>query len=271
MNNRIRVSLMLYEQKFDSKEDSTPRKKPVLPTFTDNLSSWLEVAAYGLVEHEKPRIYADTKEHHQAALETYKKYPIEVAEYMALKDLGDAKIVNRKYRKLYLTDQDQFNITNLQKRSWWTRSLFYFNSIFLCLGLYLILFQPPSPSVKIGFQDAGILGSILYFTYFFISQGLLFFEKEVKQFLHKRFSKYHILISQVLMIFLSFPLLQIVINNIKNIINSKYNRVWDDYNFSITPFDFFLIIPIIVIVYLVYCWLVSQIPITIKTIRRLRS
>jgi hypothetical protein len=263
MNPEIKLNLALGEQHI-VKDD--PELKTALTystkTVTD-LNSWLEVATYGLIEAEKPRIYADIHEHFSTALETYQKtgHSPELAEYKVLKDLGNARHANLKYSKVCFTNQDELNKANLQNRSWWTRPLFFLNIILYGYILMLVLFPAEGSSARIGTRGEGGLFPAILFSVFTL--GLLYFEKEVKFFFQKRFSKHHILISQAFMVFLSIPFLQQIANDIRAFFTlfSPSNKLM----FSLTT-------PIsMLIIFLIFRWLFTQIPITIKTIRRLRA
>jgi len=84
------------------------------------LEQWLYVATRGLCDSAAARVRADIGEHHASALEaagTVDIDPLEL-ERRVVGALGDAKVANRQYRRVLLTEGEHNLLRRLSSRSW---------------------------------------------------------------------------------------------------------------------------------------------------------
>jgi hypothetical protein len=254
MNKDIQLALMVATQKVDKEEEPNPPSPPKKPVFTHELISWLEVATYELSQHEKPRIRADIEEHFQATFETYKNVGIqhEQATIKALEDLGNPSIANQKYKRVYLTVDDETRVSNLKNSTWWAQIMVYLVPVILAV----LIFAPET-------QQSTTLKplekwSLLY--WLVIAKEILFwfgyfFESKIKQAIIKKYPSHGIFLAQLFIIVLATPFLFEIV---------KYIGVIQK-----TPFNF-NVSALIALGCSVF-WLKAQLPLTLKTIRRLRA
>ena len=82
------------------------------------LEQWLEVATEGLCDAAAARVRAEIGEHYLSALESANSAGVDQrdAERRALNALGEAKVANRQYRRVLLTESEARTLSRLTSR-----------------------------------------------------------------------------------------------------------------------------------------------------------
>jgi len=82
------------------------------------LEQWLEVATQGLCDSAAARVRAEIGEHYLSALESANSAGVDQrdAERRALHALGEAKVANRQYRRVLLTESEARTLSRLTSR-----------------------------------------------------------------------------------------------------------------------------------------------------------
>jgi hypothetical protein len=99
------------------------------------LEQWLEVATRGLCESAAERVRAEIGEHYASALESAALDGVDPldADRLAVDALGDAKIANRQYRRVLLTESEEDVLRRCASRGGrlWHRTLVVLSAVLL--------------------------------------------------------------------------------------------------------------------------------------------
>lgn len=224
-----------------------------------DLKNWFSIATQDLAASEIPRIQEEIVEHFDSATENYQMQgKLENdAQFLALSDLGSPQKAHRKFSSLYFTISDERRIERLFEPIWWARPFGYLvvfiGAIFVLLGIL-----NPSSMKVIPNQNPDVFGITLALVFVFTWFISLFFEQKIKDYFKRKLPRHYFLLIQVFIIFLSFPFLSQLATDLINFANMFSGKG----RFSLTA-------PLIA--WLVWLWVKSQLPLTIKTIRRLRA
>ena len=131
------------------------------------LEQWLEVATQGLCDSAAARVRAEIGEHYLSALESANSAGVDQrdAERRALHALGDAKVANRQYRRVLVTESEARTLSQLTSR--WppvgailvlgTTAIYAvsvrtseLNYLFVCFAIQTVLRAIPISSIRAG-------------------------------------------------------------------------------------------------------------------------
>jgi len=98
------------------------------------LEQWLEVATQGLCDSAAARVRAEIGEHYLSALESANSAGVDQrdAERRALNALGEAKVANRQYRRVLLTESEARTLSGLTSR--WPHPFGIFLLVAMAIG-----------------------------------------------------------------------------------------------------------------------------------------
>ena len=98
------------------------------------LEQWLEVATRGLCDSAAARVRAEIGEHYLSAIESASSAGVDLldAERRALGALGEAKLANRQYRRVLLTEREARTLSRLTSR--WPHPFGIFLLVAMAIG-----------------------------------------------------------------------------------------------------------------------------------------